>query len=136
MIVLINLPNIKYLHQLHHFSYIHPLHHAINSIILYLLQIEIINDTFSFKYMKCGWSHNLAIDYDGKLYCWGRNGYGQCGNGTTNNIFQPTIVQSLKDKKIKTIKCGGYHCYVLSDDNNHYLWGYNNYNHWRLRVRD
>ena len=51
--------------------------------------------------------HNLAIKEDGTVWCWGSNGRGECGDGTSVNnrpspvqviflsksVFLPVIVQ-------------------------------------------
>ena len=39
--------------------------------------------------------HNIALKTDGSVWMWGANDQGQCGNGTTNNTWQPTPVLGL-----------------------------------------
>jgi alpha-tubulin suppressor-like RCC1 family protein len=39
--------------------------------------------------------HNLALKADGSLWMWGANDQGQCGDGTTNDIFRPSPVVGL-----------------------------------------
>ena len=39
--------------------------------------------------------HDLALDADGNVYCWGNNEYGECGLGTTSNVMTPTEVPGL-----------------------------------------
>lgn len=38
--------------------------------------------------------HNCGITNSGKLKCWGRNNYGQLGDGTTTNKLVPTLIDS------------------------------------------
>ena len=39
--------------------------------------------------------HNLALKADGSLWMWGANDQGQCGDGTTNDIYRPSPVIGL-----------------------------------------
>lgn len=41
--------------------------------------------------------HTCAIGQSGHVYCWGLNGKGQLGDGTTTNRPTPTLVSSLTD---------------------------------------
>src|SRR5437763_12464959 len=36
--------------------------------------------------------HNLALKADGSLWMWGANDQGQCGDGTTNDLYRPSPV--------------------------------------------
>ena len=50
-------------------------------------------------YMTCKSNVSAAIDKDGKLYTWGRSKFGLLGNGYSDNVNTPTLVESLKDLK-------------------------------------
>jgi alpha-tubulin suppressor-like RCC1 family protein len=39
--------------------------------------------------------HNIAVKADGSVWMWGANDQGQCGDGTTNDIFRPSPVTGL-----------------------------------------
>ena len=39
--------------------------------------------------------HNIAVKADGSVWMWGANDQGQCGVGTTNNVYQPATVVGL-----------------------------------------
>jgi len=39
--------------------------------------------------------HNLALKADGSLWMWGANDQGQCGDGTTNDVYRPSAVVGL-----------------------------------------
>lgn len=45
-------------------------------------------------------SHAMAIKTDGSLWAWGRNNWGQLGNGTQEDIA--TLVKIIDDVVIKT----------------------------------
>ncbi|MDR1300709.1 MAG: hypothetical protein LBK50_03310, partial [Candidatus Nomurabacteria bacterium] len=65
---------------------------------------------------------------DGKVFCWGRNDYGQLGDGTTTNRLVPTPVDTsgvLNGLMAKAITAGLYHTCVIASDDNAYCWGWN-----------
>src|SRR5262249_36561623 len=45
--------------------------------------------------IAAGGYHNLALKADGSLVTWGRNFYGQLGDGTTSNRLSPVAVSGL-----------------------------------------
>ena len=45
--------------------------------------------------LQSGVDFTCAVDTTGKVWCWGRNQYGQLGDGTTTNRAFPTPVQGL-----------------------------------------
>eukprot|EP01084_Bolivina_argentea_P147982 258834_1 len=77
------------------------------------------------KDIQCGNGHNLLIDYNGNIYSWGNNEKHQCNSTMEYGVNKPTIIQSLKQYTISAIKCGYYHSYALTSDNEHFLFGSN-----------
>jgi alpha-tubulin suppressor-like RCC1 family protein len=58
--------------------------------------------------------HTCALLSGGTVYCWGDNGNGELGDGTTTNRSLPVRVGSITNAS--TISAGEYHsCAVLSD---------------------
>ncbi|HEX4644101.1 MAG TPA: hypothetical protein VH598_00675, partial [Verrucomicrobiae bacterium] len=39
--------------------------------------------------------HNIAVKADGSVWMWGANDQGQCGDGTTNDVYRPSPVIGL-----------------------------------------
>ena len=39
--------------------------------------------------------HNVAVKADGSVWMWGANDQGQCGDGTTNDLYRPSPVVGL-----------------------------------------
>ena len=70
--------------------------------------------------IAAGTDHNLALDQQGNLWAWGRNDYGQVGNGTT--IDQPTPVQIMRGHKFKKISAGDTCSAAIDEDGYLYCW--------------
>lgn len=45
--------------------------------------------------VEAGYSHFIAVAHDGTLWVWGSNGYGQLGDGTTQNRGRPVQVPPI-----------------------------------------
>jgi alpha-tubulin suppressor-like RCC1 family protein len=77
-----------------------------------------------------GSSHTIALKEDGTVWTWGRNNYGQIGNGTISDQKNPIQVKKSDGtflQKIIDIACGDYHTIVLDNSGFLWAWGYNNY---------
>ena len=68
--------------------------------------------------------YNLAIDETGKLYAWGRNSYGQLGDGTTTNKL--SMIQIIEDTKFVEVSAGIQHVLAIDEEGNLWAWGVNN----------
>ncbi|MDQ0647255.1 alpha-tubulin suppressor-like RCC1 family protein [Microbacterium natoriense] len=80
----------------------------------------------SFTQFSLGSSYTMAVGSDGNTYGWGRNAFGQQGNGTLDNSNVPTLVSAptgvtfthvSADKSSSTLAIGS--------DGNTYAWGSN-----------
>lgn len=75
-----------------------------------------------------GDDHSLALADDGKVYAWGRNDFGQLGDGTSDPRSSPVAVDTtgvLAGKTVIAIGGGHTHSLVLTADGKLYAWGYN-----------
>jgi len=72
--------------------------------------------------------YTCALLNDGTVKCWGYNGYGQLGDGTTASRSSPVVVSGLTNvKEIYPSKDDyGYTCALLNDGTVK-CWGYNGY---------
>ncbi|MAD24671.1 MAG: hypothetical protein CMO44_10925, partial [Verrucomicrobiales bacterium] len=79
------------------------------------------------KQVAAGGEHNCAFMNDDSLYCWGYNGHGQLGDGTTNHRSIPTAIQMPNGKTATQVTVGRWHTCVRMHDGSLYCWGYNGY---------
>lgn len=69
-----------------------------------------------------GQYHGCAIQ-SGSVYCWGYNGYGEVGNGTTTTPVT-TPAQVSGTSKAVEVSAGAYHSCALQTNGTVYCWGY------------
>jgi alpha-tubulin suppressor-like RCC1 family protein len=77
------------------------------------------------KEIEAGRSHTCALTMGGEVKCWGKNDFGQLGDGTTSSKAIPTNVGSLVTGNI-AIAAGGEHTCVLTTGGTVKCWGWNN----------
>jgi alpha-tubulin suppressor-like RCC1 family protein len=82
------------------------------------------------KRIAAGFSHSVAVATDGILYTWGNNKYGQLAQGDYVNRRFPTAVRGFKDSqgadiRVQDVKCGLYHCLVLTEKGQVWSFGSN-----------
>ena len=66
------------------------------------------------KQIEVGCHFCVAVDMQYKVWSWGRNNYGQCGQGHTKSIWVPTLIRSISN--IDSISVGWYHSLALTTD--------------------
>ena len=86
-------------------------------------------NTSTWKSVVCCMEYTLALNYNNILYSWGRNNYGQLGNGTTaiTNSTPTLLVAPFNTSTWKSIIGGGYHTLALNYNDILYSWGFNYY---------
>jgi alpha-tubulin suppressor-like RCC1 family protein len=72
-----------------------------------------------------GGYHSLALKSDGMVWSWGRNNYGQLGNGKRSKKNTPILVKNLND--VIAIAGGTWHSLALKQDGTVWAWGRNDY---------
>jgi alpha-tubulin suppressor-like RCC1 family protein len=73
-----------------------------------------------------GGHHSCARKADGSLWCWGRNAYGQLGDGTLLDRASPVQVAAL-GTTVVGLALGGYHSCARKHDGTLWCWGRNDY---------
>ncbi len=65
------------------------------------------------RQVSAGGQFTCAVNFSGEVYCWGRNTFGQLGDGTTTSRFVPTQVPGLSG--VVSVSVGGdFACAVLT----------------------
>ena len=71
----------------------------------------------------------IAKDSDGKLYSWGRNNFGQLGNGTTENSSMPICISDMENSPLNGKDIvdvyADYTMIAKDSDGKLYTWGWN-----------
>ena len=77
--------------------------------------------------LSVGGYHACAILDDGSVSCWGRNDYGQLGDGTSVSRSTPTQSNSLGPGRTAVgISVGNLHTCAILDDGSVSCWGETN----------
>ena len=92
------------------------------TILVFLLCISNSNAQ-CWSQIAAGEFHTLAIKIDGTLWAWGRNDYGQLGDGTLINKNTPTQIGT--DTNWSSVAIGFYHSIAKKTTNTLWAWGYN-----------
>lgn len=72
-----------------------------------------------------GGYHSLALKSDGTVWSWGRNNFGQLGDGKRSKKNSPVQVKNLRD--VIAIASGTWHSMALKSNGTVWTWGRNNY---------
>ncbi|MBN8459854.1 MAG: cadherin-like beta sandwich domain-containing protein [Verrucomicrobia bacterium] len=78
--------------------------------------------------VAAGEQFSLALCSDGAMAAWGKNIYGQLGNGSMTKSTVPVLVSrtgALASKQVVAVAAGGYQSFALCGDGTVVGWGYN-----------
>ena len=70
-----------------------------------------------------GLTHSMGIKTDGSLWAWGKNDYGQLGDGTLINKYIPTQIGNATNWK--TVSCGNNFTVAIQTNGTLWSWGDN-----------
>lgn len=76
------------------------------------------------KAISSGFNHACALMAAGDVKCWGRNNFGQLGDGTNTDRLQPIIVSGLASD-LTAISAGSVHTCALTSSGKIICWGRN-----------
>lgn len=74
----------------------------------------VLPDGFVPKKLSLGSEHGMVRSTDGKVFTWGWNEHGNCGNGSSDNLFSPTLVPLKTSCKVSGTGAG--FCYAFCED--------------------
>ncbi len=74
--------------------------------------------------LTAGANHSCALLNSGKVMCWGKNTYGQLGNGSTTDSYQPVDVHNLTGT-VTALTSGSNHTCALLKSGKVKCWGSN-----------
>ncbi|MBU1410317.1 DUF4215 domain-containing protein [Myxococcota bacterium] len=74
--------------------------------------------------ISAGGQQTCAVKTDGGAWCWGRNQYGQLGDGTTGDRYEPVAVTGLGSGVAGVFSGGAHNCALLASGAIH-CWGNN-----------
>ncbi len=72
-----------------------------------------------------GWHHSAVLLSDGTLYAWGRNEYGQVGDGGNRHVHVPSQITALEN--VTAVVGGGFHTLAVRKDGTVWAWGQNEF---------
>jgi cysteine-rich repeat protein len=75
--------------------------------------------------LTSGYYHQCALRDDGSVWCWGKNTYGQVGDGTRDNRAQPVRVSGLTD--VEEISAAYRNTCARRVNGEVWCWGYGGY---------
>eukprot|EP01039_Chlorochromonas_danica_P015592 gene15592-18350_t len=73
--------------------------------------------------LALGKDHSCGFWTSSEVKCWGNNGGGQLGDGTTKNKTEPVEVSSVSG--VTAISAGGYHTCAMLSGGTVQCWGGN-----------
>lgn len=74
--------------------------------------------------ISCGDYFTLGLKADYSIWAWGRNNFGQLGNGYTTDVAAPVLFDELYDWN--RVACGSNHAAAIKrSDETLWVWGYN-----------
>jgi len=79
----------------------------------------------TFASVQAGGVHSLALEPGGDAWAWGSNYYGQLGDGSVVDAFQPTRVAMPDGVRFTKVSAGFRHSLALDEDGRAWAWGSN-----------
>ena len=88
--------------------------------------VQVSGQATDWAAVSAGWGYTCAVKADGTVWCWGDNGYGQLGDGTTADSPVPVQV-SGQVTGWAAVSAGAIHTCAVKVDHALWCWGDNGY---------
>ena len=85
--------------------------------------------------VSCGNNFTLGLSSEGKVYSWGSGKHGVLGHGDDHQRHTQEMIESLKGVKIVDINAGFWHCGVVSETGDLYMFGKNEFGALGLKTK-
>jgi alpha-tubulin suppressor-like RCC1 family protein len=79
----------------------------------------------AFRQLSAGVIHTCGVTTENRAYCWGYDGTGALGDGTTTTRTTPVAVAGTL--RFRQVDAGQYHTCAVTTDYRAYCWGYNQF---------
>src|SRR5207249_1684911 len=79
----------------------------------------------SFAAVTAGAGHTCGVTAAGTAYCWGRNGFGQLGDGATTSRSSPVRVEARAGGGCAAVTAGAVHTCGVTAAGTAFCWGRN-----------
>jgi alpha-tubulin suppressor-like RCC1 family protein len=76
----------------------------------------------AFRQVSAGKGHSCGVTTDDRVYCWGRNGSGELGDGTTTNRLVPT--PTVGGYRFREVSVGEEYTCAITTDDRVFCWGF------------
>jgi alpha-tubulin suppressor-like RCC1 family protein len=83
-----------------------------------------LNTDVRFRQISTFGTTTCGVSREGRVYCWGYNGWGNLGNGTSS-APSATPVAVSGGLTFKSVSLGGQHACAVTTDDRVFCWGYN-----------
>lgn len=88
--------------------------------------VQTVTGGTAWKQVSGGYGHSASIKFDGTLWVWGDNAYGQLAKNNVTSYSSP--VQTISNVTGWTqVSCGGTHTASIKDDGTLWVWGNNQF---------